>query len=208
MLKMPLRTMPTMAVRTALVLLGLLGGLPVVAPLGGLLPCAMPGLRHPGYLLLRGGFDATGRATPEDTAGSAARNPSTSREMRAGDGAGHDDAPSAAPLVPVLPVATGATRPRRPAMPVLQLGPRKGVVRALKKGFGFIRMQTLEGEPSPTDVFFDYADQEAARVKMVHPGAKVLFTLNYGPKRMLRGYSVSLDGGGDLRNLTEALREV
>jgi len=118
----------------------------------------------------------------------------------------------AAGLEPLLPMQSAMpTAIPRPVPAVLRLGQRKGLIRALKKGFGFIRMQALEGEPSPTDVFFDYADQDATRVKMVHPGASVLFVLNHGPKNMLRAYGVTLEGGGlddETRNLSLALRRV
>jgi cold shock CspA family protein len=96
----------------------------------------------------------------------------------------------------------------RPNPALLRLGERKGVIRALKKGFGFIRMQTLEGEPTPSDIYFDYAEQDAARIKRVQPGAKVFFNLNFGPKRMLRAYGVALDevrAHGDSRNVPAAL---
>ena len=82
------------------------------------------------------------------------------------------------------------------------------MIRALKKGFGFIRMQTLEGEPTPSDIYFDYAEQDAARIKRVQPGAKVSFNLNFGPKRMVRAYGVALDeviAHGDSRNVPAAL---
>ena len=52
-------------------------------------------------------------------------------------------------------VAGSPTRP----VAALRLGARKGSIRALKKGFGFIRLDTFDGEPSPTDVFFDFAEQ-------------------------------------------------
>jgi len=123
-----------------------------------------------------------------------------------------DRTAGAAGVEPLPPMQSGKpTAVPRPAPAVLRLGRRKGLIRALKKGFGFIRMQALEGEPSPTDVFFDYADQDATRVKMVHPGASVLFVLNHGPKNMLRAYGVTLEGGGlddETRNLSLALRQV
>ena len=52
-------------------------------------------------------------------------------------------------------VAGSPTRP----VAALRLGARKGSIRALKRGFGFIRLDAFDGEPSPTDVFFDFAEQ-------------------------------------------------
>ena len=153
--------------------------------------------RHPDYLRLRGGLDGNGLH-----AGGGAGT--IEEEQREGD----PEQPSGA--VPSAPQQPKFGKPLARSAP-LRLGRRRGVVRALKKGFGFIRMETLPGEPSPTDVYFDFAEQDAERIKRVKAGDKVLFALNHGPKRTLRGYGVTFDGGGAMESentFTAHLRQV
>jgi cold shock CspA family protein len=163
----------------------------------------------PGHLLLRGGLGTPATAAARD---GSPRSPPLAEAA----------APAAVPRVPTLSPVPPATRAPvvaqaaptgalpRPAGASLRLGNRRGVIRALKKGFGFIRMDMLPGEPSPTDVFFDYAEQDAARVKFMQPGSRVLFVLNLGPKRVVRAYGVTLEdeaSEADLLGLPSGLRQ-
>jgi len=160
---------------------------------------------------LRGGL-----GTPAVATAAAARDGSPPRSPPLAEAAVPAAVSPIPPLSPVPPapcapvVAQAAPTGALPRPASLRLGNRRGVIRALKKGFGFIRMDTLPGELSPTDVFFDYAEQDAERVKFVQPGSRVLFVLNHGPKRVVRAYGVTLEGEAseaDLLGLPSGLRQ-
>lgn len=86
----------------------------------------------------------------------------------------------------------------------LKTGQRSGVIKTLKKGFGFIRMEKLAGEEQ-LDVFFEFAEQDSTVLRDVMTGDNVTFLLDNGPNNLVRAYKVSKSLGqlANFRNLPD-----